>query len=138
MRQASNHYKRVLEAAKLAYANKRKEFITSQRLGSLDFWWIANSVLNKGNLAIPSLFNNREVLLSAYDKTKQIFLRTLNLMTQVSLYLVPLLELICIMTVPISTGIVISYAMNMETTSFVIWVMHIYVKLSDELLDWWG
>ena len=36
--QTSNHCKRVLEAAKLAYANKTKEFITSQKLGSLDFW----------------------------------------------------------------------------------------------------
>ena len=30
--------KRVLEAAKLAYANKTKESITSQKLGSWDFW----------------------------------------------------------------------------------------------------
>ena len=37
-RQASNRCKRVLEAAKLAYANKTKEFITSQKLGSRDFW----------------------------------------------------------------------------------------------------
>ena len=36
-RQASNCCKRVLEAAKLAYANKTKEFITSQKLGSCDF-----------------------------------------------------------------------------------------------------
>ena len=36
-RQASNHCKRVLEAAKLAYANKTKESITSQKLGSHDF-----------------------------------------------------------------------------------------------------
>ena len=31
-RQASNHYRRVLEAAKLAYANKTEESITSQKL----------------------------------------------------------------------------------------------------------
>ena len=31
-RQASNCYKRVLEAAKLAYANKTKECVTSQKL----------------------------------------------------------------------------------------------------------
>ena len=37
-RQASNRYKRVLEAAKLAYANKTKGSITSQKLGSRDFW----------------------------------------------------------------------------------------------------
>ena len=53
-RQASNHCKRVLEAAKLAYANKTKESITSQKLGSWDFWQIANSVLNKGKSAILS------------------------------------------------------------------------------------
>ena len=36
-RQASNRCKRVLEAAKLAYATKTKESITSQTLGSQDF-----------------------------------------------------------------------------------------------------
>ena len=35
--QASNCCKRVLEAGKLAYANKTKESITSQKLGSHDF-----------------------------------------------------------------------------------------------------
>ena len=45
-RQASNRCKSVLEAAKLAYANKTKESITSQKLGSRDFWRIANSVPN--------------------------------------------------------------------------------------------
>ena len=37
-RQASNRCKRVLEAAKLAYANKTKESIISQKLGPRDFW----------------------------------------------------------------------------------------------------
>ena len=69
-RQASNHCKRVLEAAKLAYATKTKESITSQKLGSRDFWRIANSVLNKGKSAIPPLFNRLEVLSSASDKAK--------------------------------------------------------------------
>ena len=45
-RQASNRCKRVLEAAKLVYANKTKESITSQKFGSHNFWRIANSVLN--------------------------------------------------------------------------------------------
>ena len=44
-RQASNHYKRVLE---LNYANKTKKSITSQKLGSCDFLQINNSVPNKG------------------------------------------------------------------------------------------
>ena len=69
-RQTSNHCKRVLEAAKLACANKIKESITSQKLGSWDFWRIANSVLNKGKPAIPHLFNGPEVLSSASDKAK--------------------------------------------------------------------
>ena len=68
-RQASNRCKRVLEAAKLAYANKTKEYITSQKLGSRDFWRIANSVLNKGKSAIPTLFNGPEVS-SASDKAE--------------------------------------------------------------------
>ena len=50
-RQASNHCK--FEAGKCAYANKTKEFINSQKLGSQDFWHIANSVLNKGKSAMP-------------------------------------------------------------------------------------
>ena len=41
-RQAGNQCKRVLEAAKLAYANKRKESITSQKLSSCDFWQITS------------------------------------------------------------------------------------------------
>ena len=69
-RQASNCCKRVLEATKLAYTNKTKESITSQKLGSRDFWRIANSVLNKGKSAISPLFNCPEVLSSASDKAK--------------------------------------------------------------------
>ena len=69
-RQASNRCKRVLEAAKLAYANKTKESITSQKLGSRNFWQIATSVLKKGKSAIPPLFNSPEVLCSASDKAK--------------------------------------------------------------------
>ena len=70
-RQASNRCKRVLEAAKLAYANKTKESITSQKLGSWDFWRIANSVLNKGKSSIPPLLNGPEVFFSsASDKEK--------------------------------------------------------------------
>ena len=97
-RQTSNHCKRVLEAAKLAYAAKTKESITSQKLGSRDFWRIANSVLNKGKSAIPPLFNGPEVLSSASDKAKlfakKTFPRTQILMALVSLYLFSLLELI--------------------------------------------
>ena len=96
-RQASNRCKRVLEAAKLAYANKTKESITSQKLGSRDFWRIGNSVLNKGKSAIPPLFNDPEVLPSATDKAKlfaETFSKNSVLMNQLSLYLFSLLELI--------------------------------------------
>ena len=58
------------EAVKLAYATKRKESITSQKLGCWDFWQIANNVLNKGKSEIPPLFNNTEVLFSASDKAE--------------------------------------------------------------------
>ena len=37
-KQASNHYKRVLEADKLAHANKTRESVTSQKLDSRDVW----------------------------------------------------------------------------------------------------
>ena len=68
-RQGSNRCKRVLESANLTYANKTKESIISQKLGSRDFWQIANSVLNKGKSAIP-LFNGPQVLPFASDKPK--------------------------------------------------------------------
>ena len=69
-RQASNRCKRVLEVAKLAYANKTKESITSQNLGSRDFLRIVHSVLSKSKSAISPLFNGLEVLSSAFDKAK--------------------------------------------------------------------
>ena len=69
-RQASNRCKKFLETAKLAYANKTKESITSQKLACPEFWRIANSVLSKGKSAIPSIFNGLEVLPSASDKAK--------------------------------------------------------------------
>ena len=68
--QAINRCKRILEVAKQAYANETKQSITSQKLGSWDFWRIANSVLNKDKSAVPPLFNGLEVLSSATDKAK--------------------------------------------------------------------
>ena len=93
-RQASSHCKRVPEAAKLAYANKRKESITSQKLGSRDFWQIANSVLNLLYLLYST--GQRFCLLHLMKQIclLKTFLRTLILMAQVSLYLFSLLELI--------------------------------------------
>ena len=69
-RQTSNRCKRVIEAAKVVFANKTKEPITSQKFVSLDFWRIANRVLNKGKSAIPPLCNGPKVLPSACDKAK--------------------------------------------------------------------
>ena len=69
-RQASVCCKKVFEAAKLVYAKKTKDSITSHKLGSQGFWGIANSILNKGKSAIPSLFNSREVLSSVFDEAK--------------------------------------------------------------------
>ena len=69
-RQASNCCKWILKAAKLAYANKAKEFFTFQKPGSRDFWRIANSVLNKGKSTIPPLFNGPELMSFASDKAK--------------------------------------------------------------------
>ena len=66
----SNCSKRVLEAAKLAYANKTKGSITSQKLGSWEFYQITNSVLKKVKSTISPLFNGPEVLYSASDKAK--------------------------------------------------------------------
>ena len=42
--------------------------ITFRKLGSSDFWQIANNVLNKGKSAIPPQFNGLVVLPSASDK----------------------------------------------------------------------
>ena len=71
IRQASNHCKMVLEAAKLAYANKTKESITFQKLGSSDLWWMDNIVLNnEGKSDKPPIFKNLEVLSFASDKAK--------------------------------------------------------------------
>ena len=96
-RQATNRCKRVLDAVKLAYANKTKEFITSKKLGSCDFWQIANSVLKKGKSAIPLLFNGLKALSSASDKAKlfpENFYMNYNLDGSVSLYLFSLLEIV--------------------------------------------
>ena len=68
LRQASNRCKRVLQAVKLAYANKTKKSITSQKRGFRDFWRIVSSVLNKGKSAISPLFSGPEVFSSASDK----------------------------------------------------------------------
>ena len=96
-RQASNHCKRVLEAAKLAYATKTKESITSQKLGSRDFWRIAIVFSTKVNLLYFLYSTDQRCCLLHLIKQNYLlktFPRTLILMTLVSLYLFSLLELI--------------------------------------------
>ena len=94
-RQASNCCKWVLEAAKLACCSKTKESITSQKLGSKDFWQIANNVPNTGKSAIPPLFTGLEVLFS--DEAKLFpknFSKNSNLDDLVFIYLFSLVGLI--------------------------------------------
>ena len=52
------------------YANEIKESITSQKIGSRNFWRIAYGVFNKDKSSIPPIFNGLEVLSSAPDKVK--------------------------------------------------------------------
>ena len=54
----------------LQKGSSTKESITSQKLGSHDFWQIAYGILNKGKSAIPPVFSCQEVLPSASDKAK--------------------------------------------------------------------
>ena len=68
-RQTSNRCKRNLKAAKFAHANKTKESVTFPKLGSHNFWRIANSVLKEGKSATLYLFTRTEVS-SASDKAK--------------------------------------------------------------------
>ena len=94
-KQASNRCNRVLEPAKLAYATKTKESITSQKLGSQDFW--PNSVLKKGkSLCLLYSMDRRCCLLHLIKQNHLLktFPRTQILMTLLSLYLFSLLELI--------------------------------------------
>ena len=92
-----NWCRKVFEAAKPAYANKTKDYITSQKLGSQDFCRIANSVLNKDKSATPPLLNGPEVLSSTPDEVKlfaENVSKNSNLDDSVSPYLFSLLELI--------------------------------------------
>ena len=68
-RQASNRCKRVLEAAKLAHANKTKESILPRNLILVTFGDLL-IVSQQGKSAIPLLFNHQEVLSSASDKAQ--------------------------------------------------------------------
>ena len=115
--QVSNCCKRVLEAAKLAYANKRKS-INSQKLGCRDFWRIANSVLNKSNSAMPPLFNGPEVLSSASDKVKlfaENFSKKYNLDDSgISLLVFPSRPNLKLRNIPVTPKMVKKVIMNLD------------------------
>ena len=71
LRQSSNRCKRVLGAAKLAYANKTKESITDQNVALVTSGELLIVFSTKVNLLyIPPLFNGPEVLSSASEKAK--------------------------------------------------------------------
>ena len=96
-RHTSNHCKRVLEAAKLVYANKTKESITSHKLGSQTFSKLLIVYSIKVNLLYLLYSTSRRCCLLHLLKQNcllKTFQRSLILMTQVSLYLFSLLELI--------------------------------------------
>ena len=80
---ARNHCKKVLNDAKTQYANSTKSRITSQKLGSRDFWKIFNSVFNKGKSSIPPLLHGADVLTSSRDKA-ELFAR--NFSSNATLY----------------------------------------------------
>ena len=69
-RAASNRCKRVIEEAKREYAERTRDAISSQKLGSRDFWRIHNSVMNKGKSVIPPLSNGPEILSSSTSKAQ--------------------------------------------------------------------
>ena len=65
-RQASHCCKKVVEAAKLAYATKKTSL--PRNVALMTFVQIVNSVLKRGKFAIPPLFNSLDVLPSTSDK----------------------------------------------------------------------
>ena len=91
-RQASSPCKRVLEDAKRADANKAK---LPRNLALVTFGKLLIGFLSKSKSAISLLFNGPEVLSSASDKAK-LFAENFSKIrvTEVSLYLISLLELI--------------------------------------------
>ena len=96
-RQASNRCKRVLEAAKLAYATKTKESIISQNLALGTFGELLIVFSTKVNLLYLLYSTDRRCCLLHLIKQNYLlktFPRTQILMTLVSLYLFSPLELI--------------------------------------------
>ena len=67
---ARNRCKKVLNDTKTRYSEAIKSRISSQKLGSRDFWKIYNSVFNKGKSIVPPLFHDSDVLTSSKEKAE--------------------------------------------------------------------
>ena len=67
---ARNHCKKVLSNAKARFSQVTKSRISSQKLGSRDFWRIFNSVYNKGKSVIPPLLHGSDFVTSPKDKAE--------------------------------------------------------------------
>ena len=96
-RQVSNHCKRVLEATKVAYANKTKQSITSQKRDSQSFGEfpiVFSAKVNLLYLLCSTIWRCFLLHLIKQNCLLKTLLRSLILKTQVSLYLLSLRELI--------------------------------------------
>ena len=94
-RQASNHYKRVLEAVKLAYVNKRVyHFQETWLLGLGELLIVTLIKVNLLYLIYLTALKYCLLHLIKQNCLLKTFPRTLVLMTQVSFYLLSLLGLI--------------------------------------------
>ena len=69
-KQASNHCEKVVKTVKLAYTNKTKKSPFFRNFSLTTFGGITKGVLSEGKSAVPSLFNDLEVLYSESEKTK--------------------------------------------------------------------
>ncbi|XP_065680992.1 uncharacterized protein LOC136094820 [Hydra vulgaris] len=67
---ARNHCKKVLSNAKACYSQIMKSRISSQKLGSRDFWRIFNSINNTGKSVISPLLYSSDFVTSPKDKAE--------------------------------------------------------------------
>jgi len=63
-------HRKTIQNARKNYQESVIAKISTQKLGSCDFWKIFNSVSNKGKSAIPPLFDGFNVVTSACDKSE--------------------------------------------------------------------
>ena len=104
-RQASNHYKDVLEFAKSFMLRKQKNLLSLRKLAFATFCKLLLVFLIEVNSAIFPLCNGREKFSSVSDVVflLESFLRTHIMMTEISLCLLYLPELVCIWNIIVSS-----------------------------------